>query len=298
MTDPESPARGPVHGISTATPAAGREARVLRFSRRIPLIAGLSAVGVGFLLGLVIMVRAGGLPVELDEEWAEEVLTLHGPVGDVVALFMDWLGGGLMGVIVIPIGVAVLLIALGRPWGALYFVLASALSAAAVQVLKEFFGRARPEDMLVTSDYGSFPSGHVANATTIAVAVAVLVPRAWVIVAGAAYVLLMAISRTYLGVHWITDTIGGMLVGAGAALIVWACLAIPLERERQRRRARISARNADAAQSHVTPPERPRAPGGESAGGPPPGPSSGSRPGPTPGLPPGAGSGASDSSRT
>ena len=70
---------------------------------------------------------------------------------------------------------------------------------------------------------------------------------------GAVYTVLMAISRTYLGAHWLSDTIGGLLVGAGVALLLWAVLATPLERERlawidaplgAQRRARAGARHA------------------------------------------------------
>ena len=49
--------------------------------------------------------------------------------------------------------------------------------------------------ILQLSDFGSFPSGHVANAATIAVALLVLFPRVWVAVAGAAWVIVMAPSR-------------------------------------------------------------------------------------------------------
>jgi undecaprenyl-diphosphatase len=41
----------------------------------------------------------------------------------------------------------------------------------------------------------------------------------------------MMLSRTYLGAHWISDTIGGMLVGAGVAVIVWAPFVEKLYRE-------------------------------------------------------------------
>ena len=41
----------------------------------------------------------------------------------------------------------------------------------------------------------------------------------------------MMLSRTYVGAHWISDTIGGALVGAGVAVIVWAPFAYALYKE-------------------------------------------------------------------
>ncbi|MFF2272312.1 phosphatase PAP2 family protein [Agromyces sp. NPDC058136] len=246
-----------MHATQTVQ-AKKADASVRTVRRRAPLVGGLVAVVTAMLLGFLIMVRNDGLPFEVDEEWAEDVLTWRGPLGDVFSYFMNALGGGIMAVFVIPVGAAIVLLVMRRPWAALYFVLASALSAGVVQLLKSFFGRARPEDMLVVSDYGSFPSGHVANAATIAVAVGVIVPRVWVWVLGAAYTVLMAVSRTYLGAHWFSDTVGGALVGAGVALVLWAFLAVPLERERLARIARLSARNAALAQAHITPPRSPR----------------------------------------
>ena len=73
-----------------------------------------------------------------------------------------------------------------RPWSAAFFLTAELASAGAVQVLKHLFGRARPEDIIVISDYGSFPSGHVANAATIATVACILFPRLWVLIVGAA----------------------------------------------------------------------------------------------------------------
>ena len=234
------------------------EARAKRLGRRVPLVAGVGAVIMAALLGLVIMARSDGSPFEFDEEWAEDVFEARGPVGDVFAFFMNDLGGGVFGVFVVPILTAVVLLICRRPWGALYFIIASAASAGVVQILKNLFGRARPEDILVHSDFGSFPSGHVANAATIAVAIGVIVPIVSVWIAGAAYTVLMAVSRTYLGAHWLSDTLGGLLVGAGVALVLWAAFATQLERERLAWIDRVSKRNAARAQAHVTPPARGR----------------------------------------
>lgn len=239
--------------VDETPPPAQRERRAKEMGRRVPLIAGISALVIAALLGGLIAVRAGEL-LELDEGWAEDMLTLRGGVGDLFAHLMNVLGGGFFAIWVLPIGVAIVLLIVRRPWGALYFILVSAASAGVVQLLKQLFGRPRPEDIMVISDFGSFPSGHTANAATIAVALAIIVPRAWVIIAGIAYTVLMAISRTYLGAHWFTDTVAGILVGAGVALVIWAFLARPLERERLAWTTRRAEINAARAQSHITPP--------------------------------------------
>ncbi|GAA1937613.1 hypothetical protein GCM10009775_32060 [Microbacterium aoyamense] len=147
------------------------------------------------------------------------------------SLVMNFLGGGWFAILAVPIGGAIVLVILRRPWSATYFIAAQAISAGLVQVLKSTFGRARPEDILVHSDYGSYPSGHVAGAATLATAVVILFPRLGVLILGVAWTLLMAFSRTYLHAHWLSDTLGGALVGVGAALAVAAAFAVPLARE-------------------------------------------------------------------
>ena len=111
-------------------------------------------------------------------------------------------------------------------------VAAQAATTGAVQLLKHLFGRVRPEDIIVLSDAGSFPSGHVANAATLATVAVILFPRLWVLIVAGAWVFTMAFSRTYLHAHWLTDTIGGALVGIGVALLVAVPFAVPLARER------------------------------------------------------------------
>ncbi|MFB7883952.1 phosphatase PAP2 family protein [Microbacterium sp. NPDC056057] len=194
------------------------------------LAVGSTLVVLSCLLGWWILAR-GDEPFAIDTAWNLFVAELWHPALTGFSHVMDFLGGGWVGVLAVPIGGAIALVVLRRPWAAAYFLAAEAVSAAGVQVLKHLFGRVRPEDILVISDYGSYPSGHVANAATIAVAAVVIFPRVWVGVVGAAWVVLMAFSRTYLHAHWLSDTVGGALLGAGAALLVAAAFAVPMARE-------------------------------------------------------------------
>ncbi|MFD4959162.1 phosphatase PAP2 family protein [Microbacterium sp. NPDC058389] len=197
----------------------------------VQLIVGGLLTLASVALGWWIFSRGVG-PFPIDEWWNALVAEWWHPALVGFSRVMNWLGGGWVGVLAVPIGGAIGLVLVRRPWAAAYFLAAEAVSAGLVQVLKHAFGRVRPEDILVVSDYGSYPSGHVANAATIAVAAFLIFPRLWVAVVGAAWVVLMAFSRTYLHAHWLSDTVGGALIGAGAALLVAAAFAVPMTRER------------------------------------------------------------------
>lgn len=202
-----------------------------RVSRRWPLVSASVAVALVIVLGVVIALRPKE-PFSWDLQWMDEIVEHRSPVWLGPALVMNSLGGGLLGVLVIPLVTVALLLAFRRRWAALYYLVAIVLSAGAVQLLKVTVGRARPSEILVQSDAGSFPSGHVTNAATIAVVLAIVFARAWVWAAGACYTAVMMLSRTYLGAHWLSDTLGGLLLGVGIALIVWAPFAEHLARER------------------------------------------------------------------
>ena len=202
-----------------------------RISRRWPVISASVAVLLVLGLGAIIAFRPTE-PFSLDLEWMQEIVEHRSSFWLGPALFFNYTGGGIVGSAVIPVLIVLLLLAFRRPWGALFFASASILSVVLVQVLKHTVGRARPTEILVNADAGSFPSGHTANAATMVVVLAILFPRVWVWFLGIAWALLMAVSRTYLGAHWMSDTVGGMLLGAAVAVIVWAPLAYRLARER------------------------------------------------------------------
>lgn len=210
-----------------------------RATRHWPWVSGIVAVVVAVGLGALILARHNG-PFLLDAVWMRAIVRDRTPWLDGPAYALSWIGGGWFA-FAVPVVTIVLLLFLKRRWAALYYGLAVLLSVLAVQALKAAFDRPRPQDILVLSDLGSFPSGHVANAATLAVSLALIFARAWIWYAGVAYTILMALSRTYLGAHWLSDTIGGALIGAGIAVIVWAPLASRLNRERKKPKATESA---------------------------------------------------------
>jgi len=112
-------------------------------------------------------------------------------------------------------------------WCALALLLAVAiLDPLSTHLLKEPIGRLRPYEVLpdvhklVGSGGGSFPSNHALNNAAAAVIASSFYPRLrfvfWSLVA------LIAFSRVYVGVHYVSDVVGGAAIGAIAgAGVLW-----------------------------------------------------------------------------
>ena len=80
-----------------------------------------------------------------------------------------------------------------------------------------FFERFSPELLAKTraSDIGryGFPSGHVIMITVIWIGMALLFRKRWLWALSILMVLLTAISRMYLGMHYLGDVVGGLIIG-------------------------------------------------------------------------------------
>jgi undecaprenyl-diphosphatase len=173
---------------------------------------------------LLVAVLASDLaPLGMDRWWAGVMADLRTPLMTSFQTLVSTLGGGLIGGLVVPLTLFALLGRLVSTRAAITFGTAVVCSAAIVAVNKDLVARPRPDGQLVqTIDSGSFPSGHVAHAATLTVALALIVRRRWLIAVAVIWPALMALSRTYLSVHWLSDTIAGASVGTCVALVVVA----------------------------------------------------------------------------
>lgn len=187
-------------------------------TKRLGVTWSLILIAATVLLGVA--VSGGPAANGIDQWWHGLMADIRSPGLLSFAEVLDEVGGDVIATLVVPLVIGLVLLLL-RGWKASVFALATfALSAVLVQLLKSLINRVRPEDMLVVSDHGSFPSGHTANAATIAVALYLLFPRLAVAIVGGLWILLMAVSRTIVSAHWLTDTIGGAMLGAAVALLV------------------------------------------------------------------------------
>jgi undecaprenyl-diphosphatase len=118
-----------------------------------------------------------------------------------------------------------LLIWQGTPdqrWWALRMLLAIAGLAAVVLVIKFAIRRRRPEgewgSLYRMTDPHSFPSGHAARSFLIAALVVAWGP-AWLVPIIVAWAPLVALARVAMGLHYLSDIVGGAILGLAAALV-------------------------------------------------------------------------------
>jgi membrane-associated phospholipid phosphatase len=122
----------------------------------------------------------------------------------------------------VAIVAVVVSVARGIVAGALVaFSFVSDLAAFAVKIVVE---RDRPETAATKHFFGpdafSYPSGHTVRAAAlVAITLWVIAPPRWrlplAVVGGVTAGVVMGFARVSLGVHWPTDTFGGMLLGLG-----------------------------------------------------------------------------------
>ena len=225
---PESPAKpgtGPLVGAALG----------------VGLLAAALALALFVLLGY--QVRSGG-PIDFDLAVRAWVRSRETPEISAVMWGASFYGAPSR---LLPLGLIAAVVFLVRGWrrGAV-LVLVTLVGAVVLDVgLKDLFARARPQsffDYYHTPKSYSFPSGHALFAVCFFGGLAALVShRLWNRIArilvwaiALVLILLIGISRVYLGVHYPTDVIGGFAVGT-----VWVVFVALGDRLAERRRLRV-----------------------------------------------------------
>lgn len=116
-----------------------------------------------------------------------------------------------------------------------YLFLTIALTGLASSLLKNIIGRARPklydslgpiefQPFTFDSDFASFPSGHATTAGALAMLLALIFPRARVLLLLAGG--WIASTRFLIGAHYISDSFAGYLFGCAGALFIAQRMAV------------------------------------------------------------------------
>jgi undecaprenyl-diphosphatase len=113
-------------------------------------------------------------------------------------------------------------------WTAAWLVTAVGLIGPLTSLLKVYFGRVRPDFAQggARLESLSYPSGHSSGiATLVTVALIMAWPlmaaraRHWALAVGVALVLLVGFTRMWLGVHFLSDVLGGWSLGVAWSLL-------------------------------------------------------------------------------
>ena len=169
---------------------------------------------------ILLSMRTAGDPANpIGPSWFEEAAR------DVTAL------GSVAALMIFSVAMAGYMYFAKQPWIALFVVVAVLSGTAVSSVMKSGFNRPRPdlvphETRIYTK---SFPSGHSSMSSLVYLTLGAVMSRAenrrrakvFLMAVAVFLLLIVGISRVYLGVHWPTDVLAGWAFGVSWAAAAW-----------------------------------------------------------------------------
>ena len=196
------------------------------------VLGGIAATGAGYLF--VELSEAARLDTTVVYRFDQAIHAWFGnerQPGMTVLLGTATNIGGVLGMAVLVAVVAAILLARKERASAVFVVVTAGVGALLNLGLKMIFARARPDlaSAIAEARWYSFPSGHAMGSFITFGALAYLVlrqPWPWAaksagLAVAMTMVVLVGLSRVYLGVHWASDIVGGWSAGT-----VWMAFAV------------------------------------------------------------------------
>lgn len=227
-----------------------RDGDLLRDPRR-GAVAATGLLTTVATMALLVAIETTSPPIldGLDARWRD----LVEPAGAWPERVSEWLYIVGSGWIMVPLRIVVAIwLIVRRRWVDLAAWLGAwAVADLITQVLKPGIGRMRPD----LSNAASFPSGHAKSAAQVAVGMVLVATspwrsRAWAWALAAAWIVAMALSRTILVDHHLSDVIAGSLLGAGCAAGVAALAQLSRDRRLSAPRGTVPSARPRARSRH------------------------------------------------
>ncbi|HEY5587132.1 MAG TPA: phosphatase PAP2 family protein [Ruminiclostridium sp.] len=218
----EGPQNAAQKAVKEETSSPGvRRAKAILFQLSVGIMIG----AFGILTFLVVTIPTFSIDLAISK-WVQGI---NNPFFSWLMTSLSWVGFPPQSFIVTVI-IIVLIYVLGYHWEAVSSIIASTIVELLNQLIKTLVRRARPSASLIhvtnlLNSY-SFPSGHVMFYTGffgfICFLIFTLLKPSWkrtlLLLAFGSHVVLIGLSRIYLGEHWASDVVGAYLLG-GLCLI-------------------------------------------------------------------------------
>ena len=209
----------------TGTDEAARrrlDGDLVRDPRRA-LIASAGMLAAVLLLTIVVASDVAAPPFlqGIDDAWRRRVLAWPEWTRRLGELF-ELLGSGVV-MVAVRIVVAAWLALRRRRWDLAAWLLAWLLADLLTFALKPAIARARPTPIDLANPFTSFPSAHAKTAAQVAIGLVLVTTSPWrdrrvAYALAVAWIVLMALSRTVVDHHWLSDVVAGSLLGAACAV--------------------------------------------------------------------------------